>query len=78
VATQGHPTRSERSQAAGKVNMVLNGRQNGAAQAVVAPRSEGVTIMELREGMCRWPVEGGAKSGHPAAMDQGSQTLILG
>jgi len=23
-------------------------------------------------------VEGGAKSGHPAAMDQGSQTLILG
>ena len=23
-------------------------------------------------------VEGGAKSGHPAAIDQGSQTLILG
>ena len=23
-------------------------------------------------------VQGGAKSGHPAAMDQGSQTLILG
>ena len=26
----------------------------------------------------RLAVEGGAKSGHPAAMDQGSQTLILG
>src|SRR5215207_8962161 len=24
------------------------------------------------------PVEGGAKSGHPATMNQGSQTLILG
>jgi GcrA cell cycle regulator len=23
---------------------------------VVAPQSEGVTIMELREGMCRWPL----------------------
>ena len=31
-----------------------------------------------RKGL-RYPtVEGGAKSGHPAAMDQGSQTLILG
>jgi len=23
---------------------------------VVAPQSQGVTIMELREGMCRWPL----------------------
>jgi len=23
---------------------------------VVAPQPEGVTIMELREGMCRWPL----------------------
>jgi len=36
--------------------MVLNGRQNGDAQAVVAPRSAGVTIMELREAMCRFPL----------------------
>jgi GcrA cell cycle regulator len=36
--------------------MVLNGRQNGAAQAVAVPRSAGVTIMELREAMCRFPL----------------------
>jgi GcrA cell cycle regulator len=36
--------------------MALNGRQNGTAQAVVAPRSAGVTIMELREAMCRFPL----------------------
>ena len=36
--------------------MALNGRQNGAAQAVVVSRSAGVTIMELREAMCRFPL----------------------
>jgi GcrA cell cycle regulator len=39
-----------------KVNMALHGRQNGTAQAVVLPRSAGVTIMELREAMCRFPL----------------------
>ena len=46
----------------------------------------GVTDLKLEQAISRKvelrqsanAVEGGAKSGHPAAMDQGSQTLILG
>lgn len=38
----------------------------------------GVALNEVQLGELAINVEGGAKSGHPAAMDQGSQTLILG
>jgi hypothetical protein len=37
-----------------------------------------LAITALIVSVGRLGVEGGAKSGHPAAMDQGSQTLILG
>src|SRR5690242_4752931 len=57
-------------------------RWTGSAQVGYASTKAGVihfsrvTAVEYARRGIR--VEGGAKSGHPAAMDQGSQTLILG